>query len=105
MAEVIKIVLTGGPCGGKTTALNFLKDELEKLNIKVFILEEIANNLNENQGYVKTMWCGDTACEDKVKEVTGAHSRCIPFEQEHLADTCPVCGKKATTMIVWGRQY
>ena len=35
MAEVIKIVLTGGPCGGKTTALNFLKDELEKLNIKV----------------------------------------------------------------------
>ena len=31
MAEVIKIVLTGGPCGGKTTALNFLKDELEKL--------------------------------------------------------------------------
>ena len=32
MAEVIKIVLTGGPCGGKTTALNFLKDELEKLN-------------------------------------------------------------------------
>lgn len=41
MAEVIKIVLTGGPCGGKTTALNFLKDELEKLNIKVFILEKL----------------------------------------------------------------
>lgn len=48
MAEVIKIVLTGGPCGGKTTALNFLKDELEKLNIKVFILEEIASNLLSN---------------------------------------------------------
>lgn len=48
MAEVIKIVLTGGPCGGKTTALNFLKDELEKLNIKVFILEEIASGLLSN---------------------------------------------------------
>ena len=81
-----------------------LKRREEKTTV-AYTLEEIANNLNENQGYVKTMWCGDTACEDKVKEVTGAHSRCIPFEQEHLADTCPVCGKKATTMIVWGRQY
>lgn len=70
-----------------------------------YTLEEIAKNLDENQGYVKTMWCGDMACEDKVKEVTGAHSRCMPFEQEHLADVCPVCGKKASKMIVWGRQY
>ena len=81
-----------------------LKRREEKTTV-AYTLDEILNNLNENQGYVKTMWCGDTACEDKVKEVTGAHSRCIPFEQEHLADTCPVCGKKATTMIVWGRQY
>ena len=41
----------------------------------------------------------------KLKEETGAHSRCIPFAQEHLADTCPVCGKKADKMVVWGRQY
>lgn len=70
-----------------------------------YSLEEIEKNLTENQGYVKTMWCGDRACEDKVKEVTGAPSRCMPFEQEHLADTCPICGKKADKMIVWGRQY
>ena len=70
-----------------------------------YTLDEIAENLEKNQGYVKTMWCGDQACEDKVKEVTGAPSRCMPFKQEHLADVCPVCGKKATKMIVWGRQY
>ena len=70
-----------------------------------YSLEEISKNLEENQGYVKTMWCGDLACENKVKEVTGAHSRCMPFEQEHLADTCAICGKKADKMIVWGRQY
>ncbi len=70
-----------------------------------YTLDEIMKNLEENQGYVKTMWCGDVACEDKVKEVTGAPSRCIPFKQEHLADVCPVCGKKADKMIVWGRQY
>ena len=81
---------------------------VERKNNKTTVaysLEEIEKNLAENQGYVKTMWCGDRACEDKVKEVTGAPSRCMPFEQEHLADTCPICGKKADKMIVWGRQY
>ena len=68
-------------------------------------LEEIKSNLDTNQGYVKTMWCGETECEDKVKEETGAHSRCIPFEQEHIHDKCAICGKDAKYMIVWGRQY
>ena len=81
-----------------------LKRRKEKTTV-AYSLDEILKNLNENQGYVKTMWCGETECENKVKEVTGAHSRCIPFEQEHLADTCAICGKKATKMIVWGRQY
>ena len=62
-------------------------------------------NLKENQGYVKAMWCGDEACEDKIKELTGAKSRCIPFEQEHLSDKCVCCGKPATKMVYWGRQY
>ncbi len=77
----------------------------EEKTTTAYSLDEILKNLDENQGYVKTMWCGETECEDKVKEVTGAHSRCIPFEQEHLSDTCAICGKKATKMIVWGRQY
>ena len=68
-------------------------------------MEELQKNLEENQGYVKTMWCGSRECEDKVKEITGAPSRCMPFEQEHLSDTCVCCGKKADKMIVWGRQY
>ena len=77
-----------------------LKRRNEKTTI-AYTLDEIEKNLNENQGYVKTMWCGDEECENKVKEVTGAHSRCMPFEQEHLSDTCPICGKKADKMIVW----
>ncbi len=68
-------------------------------------LEEFIKNINENQGYVKTMWCGDEECENKIKEATGAHSRCIPFEQEKISDTCVCCGKKADKMVIWGRQY
>lgn len=68
-------------------------------------LEQFEKNINENQGYVKTMWCGDVGCENKIKELTGAHSRCIPFEQEHISDKCVCCGKEAKHMVVWGRQY
>ncbi|MBQ7411242.1 MAG: proline--tRNA ligase [Clostridia bacterium] len=68
-------------------------------------LDEMINLMNEDQCFLKTMWCEDVECENKIKELTGAHSRCMPFEQEHLSDTCPVCGRKATKMVVWGRQY
>ncbi len=56
-------------------------------------------------GFVKTMWCGDAACEEKMKELAGVSSRCIPFQQEKLADVCPCCGRPAKHMIVWGIAY
>ena len=84
---------------------NACKKRMEEKTTVALNMEELKKNLDENQGFVKTMWCGDQACEDKVKELTGAPSRCIPFEQEHLSDTCVCCGKPAKTMVVWGRQY
>ena len=69
-------------------------------------LEEITKTLEEKgDGFVKAMWCGNEECEDKVKEVTGVGSRCIPLEQEQLADTCVCCGKKAKYMVYWGKAY
>ena len=56
-------------------------------------------------GFVKSMWCGDEACENKIKEDTGATARCMPFDQENLGETCVCCGKKAKTMVYWGRAY
>ena len=68
-------------------------------------LDEFVENINKNQGYIKTMWCGDSACEEKIHELTGGKSRCIPFKQEKISDTCVCCGKPANKMVVWGRQY
>ncbi len=56
-------------------------------------------------GFVRSMWCGGEACEDKVREDTGMKSRCTPFEGDALSDTCPVCGGKADRVMVWGDQY
>jgi prolyl-tRNA synthetase len=68
-------------------------------------MEEFEKILSEKQGFVKAMWCEDEACENEIKERTGASSRCMPFEQEHLADTCVCCGKPAKTMTYWGKAY
>ena len=81
------------------------KKNVEEKTTIATTLDEFEKNINENQGYIKTMWCGDEDCENKIKDLTGAHSRCIPFNQEHISDTCVVCGKKADKMVVWGRQY
>ncbi len=69
-------------------------------------LEEITAALEQNgDGFVKAMWCGDEECEDKVKEATGVGSRCIPFAQETVADTCICCGKPAKHLVYWGKAY
>ncbi len=68
-------------------------------------LEEFEQIINNTPGFVKAMWCGEQACEDLVKEKTGATARCMPFEQEQLSDKCMCCGKTAKTMVYWGKAY
>ena len=67
--------------------------------------EEFGEIVNNKPGFIKAMWCGDRACEDKIKEDVQATSRCMPFEQEHLSDVCVCCGKPAKKMVYWGRAY
>lgn len=82
---------------------------LANLNAKTFVAhnhEEFLEIAKNKPGFIKAMWCGDAACEEKLKDETGGvKSRCIPFEEEHVADTCVCCGKPATHMVYWGRQY
>ncbi|AUN19241.1 TPA: proline--tRNA ligase [Clostridium botulinum] len=68
-------------------------------------MEEFEDTIENKPGFIKAMWCGDRACEDKIREVTGATSRCMPFEQEVVSDTCVCCGKKAKNLVYWGRAY
>ncbi len=68
-------------------------------------LDEMKAIAAEKTGFIKAMWCGDEACELKIKEEAGLSSRCIPYEQETLSDVCPVCGKPAKHMVYWGVAY
>ncbi len=81
------------------------KANLDSHVFPAFSLEEARELQEKNGGFIKTMWCGSLECEMKMKEQAGMSSRCIPFEQEHLADTCPICGREAKKMIYWGVAY
>ena len=68
--------------------------------------EEFLDIAENRPGFIKAMWCGESECEDKLKEETGGvKSRCIPFVEEHISDRCVCCGKPAKHMVVFGRQY
>ena len=68
-------------------------------------MDEMKDIAENKPGFIKAMWCGERACEDKLKEDVGVTSRCIPFEQEQISDVCVCCGKKATKMLYWGKAY
>lgn len=100
----------------ETTVENLLKTLQDDLfnkalahrNENTFIaktLDEFDNQLKQKQGFIKAMWCGDEACENKIKDLTGATSRCIPFEQENISDLCVCCQKPAKKMVYWAKSY
>ena len=81
-------------------------ENMQKRTYECTTMDEITQKLAENgDGFVHAMWCGEEACEDKVKEVTGVGSRCIPFEQKEISDKCVCCGKSAQHMVCWGKAY
>ena len=81
-------------------ALKYLLDH----TTEVHNLEEM-NAVLERGGYAKMMWCGDQACEDKIKELYNATARCLPFNQIEFDDVCPVCGKKAKKVVLFAKAY
>lgn len=81
------------------------KEHLEAHTFAATTMDEMEEILDTKKGFVKAMWCGCRECEDAIKEKTGATSRCIPFRQEKLSDTCIYCGKPAQKMVYFGRAY
>lgn len=87
---------------------NLYNKALENVKAKTYhteSLEEVEHIMNNNPGFVYTHWCGDEACELRMKEIRGTKSRCITETKEYNEEKCVVCGKKAKHEVVWGIQY
>ena len=81
------------------------KRNLDEHTYPAFSLEEAKRLQEERGGFIKTMWCGEEACEIAMKEQAGMSSRCVPFQQENLGEVCACCGRPAKKMIYWGVAY
>jgi len=77
----------------------------ESMTYTALTMDELIDIASNKPGFIKSMWCGELECENALKEQAGVTSRCMPFEQEHLSDTCVCCGKPAKKMVVWGKAY
>lgn len=77
----------------------------ESMTYTASSLEEMKEIADNQPGLIKAMWCGHLECEMKLKDFAGVSSRCMPFDQESVSDTCVCCGKPAKHMVVWGKAY
>ena len=78
------------------------------LEAKTYVATDMVGfekTLEETPGFIKAMWCGDVACEESIKEKTGATTRCIPEVQEQLSQGCVCCGKDAKEMVYFAKAY
>ncbi len=66
--------------------------------------DEFINIAMNKPGFIKINWCGDVACENKIKDECGFKSRCL-IEDEEITGSCCCCGKEAKHRIYFGRQY
>ena len=100
-----------------TTQVNKLMDEIQSnllekalkrrdaMTYEARNLDEFKEIMNNHPGFVKADWCGNTECEEKIKEIRGTKSRCILEDEKTLTGKCVVCNKEAKNLVVWGIQY
>jgi prolyl-tRNA synthetase len=67
--------------------------------------DSFKSGIEEHLGFWKGVWCGDYACEQKVKEDTAATIRVLPLDREDPGAPCTVCGKPGTERAIWARAY
>lgn len=81
------------------------KEHLDSHIYEAKTRDELRDLADHKPGFIKAMWCGDRACEEKIKEEFNLTSRCMPFKENDISDTCICCGKKAKRLVYWGKAY
>ncbi|MFI3251007.1 MAG: proline--tRNA ligase [Eubacteriales bacterium] len=81
------------------------KRNLEENSTTCQTMDEVKTFMEDQGGFASTMWCGDLACEERMKNEVGVSSRCLPLVQEKVGETCVCCGKPANHHIIWGVAY
>ena len=77
----------------------------EERTFSAYTLDELKEIADNNNGYIKAMWCGELECEMTLKEKADVTSRCMPFDIQPIGDKCVCCGRAAKKLVYWGKAY
>ncbi|WP_461611777.1 proline--tRNA ligase [Cytobacillus kochii] len=91
--------------GIQTSLYHKAKEHCNDHTYEAYTYEEFKQIFNEKQGFVKAMWCGNQACEEKIKEDTSVTSRCMPFDETAIAKVCVCCKEEAKHLVYWAKAY
>ena len=84
-------------------ALKFQKENTHE--VKDY--EEFKAVMESKRGFIKTFWCGDTACEEKIKDDTMATIRVIPHDIDKKKNSrkCICCQKPSESLVYFSKAY
>jgi prolyl-tRNA synthetase len=89
----------------QTNLFNKAKKFLEENITTVETYSEFKNVLKNKGGFIRASWCGNSACEERIKEETGTTIRTVPFEKEKPFSKCLYCGEEAKEVVYFARAY
>ncbi len=99
LAEQVRTMLDTIQKALLTNATNFRDQNIHQVETYDQLKQVVEN------GWAEAYWCGDPACEAKIKEDTKATSRCMPFNQTHEHGKCICCGKDTDQKIYFAKAY
>jgi prolyl-tRNA synthetase len=67
--------------------------------------DSFRDGIEAEGGFWRGSWCGDEACEDRVKADTSATIRVLPIDVEDPDAPCSVCGKPGAEKATWAKAY
>ncbi|HYX09860.1 MAG TPA: proline--tRNA ligase [Bacteroidales bacterium] len=67
--------------------------------------DEFVDIIENKGGFVSAHWDGTSETEDKIKELTKATIRCIPFDAKEEEGKCILTGKPSSKRVIFARAY
>jgi prolyl-tRNA synthetase len=89
----------------QNSLFNKAKKLLEESTTTVKSYDEFKKVLEKKGGFIRASWCGNSDCEEKIKDETGATIRIVPFEKEKPFSKCVHCGEDASLVVYFARSY
>ena len=87
------------------SALKFQKENTHEVET----YEEFQKIMDSQRGFIKALWCGEAACERKIKDETMATIRIVlledPNENDNNNGCCVQCGKESRKKVLFAKAY